>query len=314
MISEPPTSSIADVTVVISTFNRKLDAVRAVRSALAQRDCKIEVIVYDNASTDGTSEYLADMFKDSRLRIVRNETDCGYIVNRNRGFKEANAQYILSLDDDAYFQSEQTVARALLWFSNEPNAGALALAYVEPLNRQSISTKRNPFRALGGDALSSYIGTAHLIRRDLALMLGGYREFYVHQHEERDLCIRLQDAGYQVIYAETPPIVHLVSPKRDSARITEYAARNQVLFEFLNAPFPYLTLRLARVPLGVIAYRFNLSSLPAKLRGLLRGFWCGLVTYRKSRNPVTRETYARFRKMSGHGPVMTTETIETPML
>jgi hypothetical protein len=95
---------------------------------------------------------------------------------------------IFSLDDDAVFSSPFVVEQTLLDFSH-PRIGAVAIPYIEP-HKANKEMQRAPTRE---DVwiTASYIGTAHAVRRDVFLALGGYREHLVHQGEEGDFCLRM---------------------------------------------------------------------------------------------------------------------------
>lgn len=88
-----------DVSVIISTYNRLQLLTQALRSARSQTDVELEIIVVDNGSTDGTSEYLAKQ-SDDRLTILRNETSLGSVGGRNTGLASATGNWVTLLDDD----------------------------------------------------------------------------------------------------------------------------------------------------------------------------------------------------------------------
>jgi glycosyltransferase involved in cell wall biosynthesis len=123
-----------------------------------------------------------------QLRLIRHEVSAGYIVRRNEGAREARGDVIFSLDDDALFSSPFVVEQTLLDFSH-PRIGAVAIPYIEP-HKANNEMQRAPTRE---DIwiTASYIGTAHAVRRDVFLALGGYREHLVHQGEEGDFCLRM---------------------------------------------------------------------------------------------------------------------------
>jgi hypothetical protein len=100
---------------------------------------------------------------------------------------------IFSLDDDAVFSSPLVVEQTLRDFSH-PRIGAVAIPYIEP-HKANKEMQRAPTRE---DVwiTASYIGTAHAVRRDVFLALGGYREHLVHQGEEGDFCIRMLAAKH----------------------------------------------------------------------------------------------------------------------
>jgi len=224
--------------VVITTKNRKEELLKAVESALRQH-VLLEVIVIDDGSTDGTAEELKKKFSvfssqfsdeqpatsDSRLatapeapspatsysppvttglpvlRLIRHEESQGLIVRRNEGARLARGDVIFSLDDDAVFSSRFVVEQTLRDFSH-PRIGAVAIPYIEP-HKANKEMQRAP---TGEDIwiTASYIGTAHAVRRDVFLALGGYREHLVHQGEEGDFCLRMlaaerprTDSGWQ---------------------------------------------------------------------------------------------------------------------
>ncbi len=219
---ESPTASI-----VITTRNRTTELRRAIESCLSQTGISFEVCVYDDGSTDGTVCEVARSYPE--VKIFPHQTRAGLVVRRNQGLNDAAGKFIFSLDDDAYFTDRRTIARAVDLFDEFPNAGAIALPYIEP-SREADRSTMSPVKA--GSRLRSFIGCAHALRRDVALQLGGYRELLVHQGEERDLCIRLLDAGYDVIFGDTPYIVHCPSPTRELDRAEFYGYRNTMLFHW----------------------------------------------------------------------------------
>jgi len=87
------------VSVVVPTHNRVRVLPRTLESALAQQDVELEVVVVDDASTDGTWAYL-EGHRDERIRPVRNERNLGVSGSRNRGVEEARGEWIAFLDDD----------------------------------------------------------------------------------------------------------------------------------------------------------------------------------------------------------------------
>jgi hypothetical protein len=107
---------------------------------------------------------------------------------------------VFSLDDDAVFSSPLVVEQTLRDFSH-PRIGAVAIPYIEP-HKANKEMQRAPTRE---DVwiTASYIGTAHAVRRDVFLALGGYREHLVHQGEEGDFCLRMLAAKPLEEKAET---------------------------------------------------------------------------------------------------------------
>ena len=92
----PPAVSIA-----IPTYNRAATLERAVRSALGQTHADLEVVVSDNASTDGTPGLLARLAAgEPRLRIVRQEANHGMVANLNAALALAEGEHAMLLSDD----------------------------------------------------------------------------------------------------------------------------------------------------------------------------------------------------------------------
>ncbi len=282
------------VTIVITTHNRCCDVIRAIESCLMQSEA-CEILVYDDASTDQTAETLRTRFPS--IRVVHSETRCGYIALRNRGFREGQGEIVVSIDDDAYFTDPATLTQVVDMFDRHPLAAALALPYIEPDSGRPTMTPIPP-----ATRMRNYIGCAHAIRRHMALELGGYPELLIHQGEERDLCIRLLDRGYEILYAGTPPIDHLYSSQRDHSRVNYYGFRNTILFCWMRLPFPECLPRAVVSTLKLLCYQFSWDQLGVRLQALAAG-WFGLLIHRRCRRPVSRHTYRLFQQLPSHGPL-----------
>jgi len=281
-------------TIIISTKNRADDLRKTVESSL-QQSSNPEVLVLDDGSTDDTSDVIRNEFP--QVKLHRFEQSQGYIVRRNHGASLASAPIVFSIDDDAIFSSPHVVEQTLADFDH-PRIGAVAIPFINM--RQDKQVRQAASDKTGIHIAASYIGTAHALRRDLFLKLGGYRECLVHQGEEGDYCIRLLEAGYVVRLGGGDPIHHFESPRRDFQRMDLYGRRNDILFAFWNVP-------LSRMPLHVIGTTFN--GLKFGLRcgrpvrhaqGLLRGY-AATFTYWKERKPVSLQTYKLYRRLKKSG-------------
>jgi glycosyltransferase involved in cell wall biosynthesis len=271
-------------TVVITSKNRKDDLRKAIASALEQT-AKPEVLVIDDGSTDGTLECVRREFP--QVRIHRDEQSKGYIVQRNQAARLASAPILFSMDDDAVFSSPTIVEETIKAFSH-PRVGAVAIPFINV--NQSLEEMQ---RAPATDAIYaaySYIGTAHALRRDLFLALGGYREMLVHQGEEEDYCIHLLNAGFIARCGIADPIHHFESPLRNWSRMDFYGARNKILYAWQNVPMPNLPIHLAGTTRVALAHTLNPARFWRRLRAVSSGY--ALVLAGAScREPVKLATY-----------------------
>jgi len=118
------------VSILIPVYNRQSIIAETLDSALAQSYSNIEVVVVDNASTDGTWEVVQGYAqKDSRVKAFRNETNIGPVRNWLRCAKEARGEYskILFSDD---LMAPEYIARALPLLHDPSVAFVYTAAYI----------------------------------------------------------------------------------------------------------------------------------------------------------------------------------------
>lgn len=101
------------VSAVITTHNRVRLLRRAIESVKAQTFGDMELIVVDDASTDGTAEYLAALHDVHSIHIPKEESRGGNHA-RNLGVKAARGEYVAFLDDDDYWLPEKTAKQVAL--------------------------------------------------------------------------------------------------------------------------------------------------------------------------------------------------------
>lgn len=111
-----------EVAVVVVTYNRKELLKEALNALVEQNYNNIKVIIADNASTDGTKEYIADVLKDKRFLYFNTGANLGGAGGFNFGMKKAvelGADYIWIMDDDCIVHKDSL--ESLLNFAKEQN-------------------------------------------------------------------------------------------------------------------------------------------------------------------------------------------------
>lgn len=278
-------------TVVIVTRNRKADLRRAIQSALIQ-DVRCEVLVLDDASSDGTPALVREEFPG--VRLVAAERSSGYIVQRNRGARLAKGDVIVSLDDDAEFSTPSVVRQTLSDFS-DPRIAAVSIPHQDVLISPELKTPATP--GPGRWVVAGYVGTAHAVRRGVFLQLGGYRAALVHNTEERDFCARLLNFGYVTALGTADPIFHYASPVRQAWRNQMLERRNDLLHAAWNVPFPHVAYHLIGTILNGLRFALSRGTVPQTLTGYYRAVPVILRT-RRLRDPIRAEIYWLYRKLN----------------
>ena len=194
------------VRIGIVTHNRADILPSAIRSGLGQNYPDIEVVVFDDASTDHTPELCA-MFPE--ITWIRSDVAVGYRDARNQLMRETDADAFCSLDDDSWFLEDDALALGVRALEN--NAKLAAVAY-------DILDEGTPDRRARGieQPAHTFIGCGHLLRLGAVEEAGFYESVPgSYGGEEKDLSIRLLDLGYEV---ELHHGVHVWHDKAMTAR------------------------------------------------------------------------------------------------
>lgn len=94
------------ISVVIPTYNREQFILRAIQTALHQTLPAFEIIVVDDASTDGT-ETLIEKLKEPRIVYIKNKKNIGAADSRNVGIERVRGDYVAFLDSDDEWTSDK---------------------------------------------------------------------------------------------------------------------------------------------------------------------------------------------------------------
>ena len=205
----PPIDAARFVSVLIPAFNEARVIEASVGRVLASDQVRLEVIVIDDGSRDGTGDIVERAFgEDPRVRLIRLENG-GKARALNHGLAMARGEVIVSLDADTQFEST-TIARLTRWFA-DPAIGAVA-GNAKVGNRINLTTRFQALeyvtaqnlerRALGRlNAITVVPGAVGAWRAETLRQVGGYPADTLA--EDQDLTIAIQRAGWEVRYDQS---------------------------------------------------------------------------------------------------------------
>lgn len=200
-----------DVSVIIPTFNRSGPLLRAVRSALAQMGCSVEVIVVDDASRDDT-EAVMRANPDTRLRYIRLTQNAGGANARNLGVENAVGTYIAYLDSDDHWASNKLMHQLAL-ARGQPDENFIVYNSVVV---DGDPSRRFPRRAFdpGQDDISTFlIAQRNYLQTSGLMMPRAIAHRYpfnsaLRRHQDLDLIISAQRAGVRLIHCDRETVFY----------------------------------------------------------------------------------------------------------
>lgn len=95
------------VSIVMPSYNTARYIGESIKSVLAQTYPYWELLIVDDCSTDDTDAVVGEFLSDERIRYIKNETNSGAAVSRNRALREARGKWIAFLDSDDLWHPEK---------------------------------------------------------------------------------------------------------------------------------------------------------------------------------------------------------------
>jgi len=251
------------VTVIIPAWNGADTLAACLSSVFSSKYQNMDVIVVDNASTDGTLSLLSQSFPNAR--VIRNRENLG----PGGAFKQATSlsagDYLLWLNQDVVLDPEW-ISKVVNAFQTNPRLGMASsiVVYSEPRDTVwSAGGCIDGFTGLAWDfgkgeqitaasplAEPDYVaGCASILSRRALDEIGGVDANYFLYFEDADLGLRLKAAGYELVILAAPWVIHNGLHKKGDSRSSGnklfFFVRSNFRFVVKNWPFPGLMIALA---------------------------------------------------------------------
>jgi len=228
--------SVSTVSVLIVSYNVKQYLGQAVRALQRSNySGKIEIIIVDNNSYDGTSKYITREFPDTIM--IPNSKNLGFGKAVNQAAAQATGEYLLILNPDTVVQ-ENTIATFMEYLQGNPNVGLLGPKILNADGSLQLACKRSfPSAAV---AIPKLLGLNRIFKRarwanrynltyldpdeihpvdavsgscmflptELFRSLAGFDERFFMFGEDLDICYRVKQAGYEIHYLPQTQIIH----------------------------------------------------------------------------------------------------------
>lgn len=290
------------VSLVVVNFNGKELLRQCLQSLLDTDYPNFEVVVVDNASTDGSLEDAERVFgSDSRVRFVRNIENMGHAEGCNIGARVTEGRYIVFLDSDTEFRAEDWLWELVHVMEGNECVGLAQAKLVLAEDEGSLD-----YVCVGVDALGTWAATYGLreealkenfeilaassgcciVRREVFEEAGGFDSDYFIYDDDTDFSLRVRLLDYQVLLVPSAVVVHRGGVLRGLNSGTLYhSSKNRVRtalknYELKNVwwRFSVLSFFTFVISLGFMVLG-KIDEAKATLRGLLspvkdfRGIW-----------------------------------------
>jgi GT2 family glycosyltransferase len=270
------------VSVIVLNYNG-LRYMKDCFTSLSQLDYptdRVELVLADNASSDGSVEYVREHFPN--VRIIQFDRNYGFCEGNNRSAAQSQSEWIAFLNSDMRVEPHWltglveilgdepdivcSASKILNWDGRLMDFGGTLLSF---LGRACAEGYRDPDPSAYDDVryILAACGGAMLIKRDVFLKVGGFDEDFTAYFEDVDLGWRLWILGYKVIFAPESVCYHVHFGSSSSLPLAkvEYLYERNALYTILKN---YESQYLDRVLPLALLMQFKRAYLHAQTAGV----------------------------------------------
>jgi GT2 family glycosyltransferase len=252
------TNSVSIILVNYNGADVLIDCLNSLEKFIPQDNC--EIIVVDNNSQDNSVDILNDKFP--RIKLIKLPKNVGFGAGNNAGVKVAKGEFIFLLNTDTILESN-ILPHLIELMSENPDVGIIGPKLLFPDKSFQISfspeisikgefaarklhknaENKNKLHIIEQDfqdiqEVDIVVGAAFFIRADLFNLLGGFDEKFFMYFEESDLCQRVRNKGYKVLYTPHVSLIHIrgYSVKKISNKMAVEYRRSQIYYYHKHRP------------------------------------------------------------------------------
>ncbi len=286
------------VSIIIPHWNGIETLSECIDSLLKSTFESYEVIVVDNASSDGSQAWIKE--SHPHIKLVENDRNYGYAGGCNRGADKASGEFLVFLNNDTIQKSDwlhylvelmekdNTIAAAQpkilnyyqkKMFDYAGGSGGYMDMFCFPYARGRLFLEQEEDQGQYNDAKKCFwaSGTAIMVRKELFVEAGKFDEIFFAHMEEIDLCWRLQAMGHHV-WVEPQSIVYhknAVSLPMHTHRKYYLNHRNSLLMLLSNFSVPvafyvgFIRIMLEFIAVGYAVIKLDWNHATGILKSLI---------------------------------------------
>ncbi len=200
-----------DISVIIPTHARRELLRKHLQYLLELPEPKLEIIVIDDASKDGTQQMLTEFPK---VKVIRNEVPRGFDA-LPEAIRLAESEYIFELDDDAYPQQETLVKVVEHFKVRGTKLGMIALPFIEPLSGRRVYSPYLPKTSVEGYVPTrGFIAGAVAFRLEAALEIPPSPPGYFMYATEPATMLELLRRGWEADFLPNALVYHVFEARK----------------------------------------------------------------------------------------------------
>ena len=249
------------VSVLVIVYNNLDDLEDCLSSVLDSDYPNVEIIAVDNASTDGSPDFIRQKFPS--VKLVGYALNLGFCEANNRAFRLAKGYFILLLNPDTHLPRD-TISILVNRMEKDPQIGILApkMLFLQErvvINSAGLQSNRIFYSCDRGfleydrgqyneeASVISACGGAMFVRKAVIDKIGLFDSKYFMYYEDLDFGIRSWLAGYEVLYTPDAIVYHRMRASGRSEHLNEYMDhKNRVRTLLKNCSLPTLLRALPR--------------------------------------------------------------------
>jgi GT2 family glycosyltransferase len=281
---------MVNLAIIIPNYNGK-HFLKECFESLKNQNYPFDVIVIDNASEDGSIEYIKENYPE--FILIQNKKNLGFATAVNQGINLSKSEYVFLLNNDVELETD-CIPSIVDCLEKDDKTFAVTSKMVQYQNRNKIDDAGDEYTILGWtrkvghnkspkdyiqkrETFSACAGAA-IYRKSVFDEIGLFDENFFAYMEDVDISYRARIHGYKCIYCPEAVVYHRgsgTSGSRYNKFKIKLAARNNVYVPYKNMPWPQLILNLPFLFLGYfIKYLFFMKKGYGKtyLDGLKEGF------------------------------------------
>jgi len=285
--------------IIVPTYNRAKELPFFFERNSALQSAYVHVWIVDDCSPHFDSSVIPLW---PNLTLIRLEKNKGQAFARNVAIEKGNAPFIISLDDDAWFENvPRSLEQIEQFFNDYPDAGCQMFNIATPNSFYSNMES--------GTLLALHVTCGCAYRRQIITGIGGFSEFLHSGAEETDLSIRIYQANSSIRFINEIKVFHNFNPAYRSLtwyRNVRYnTTRNDLLIVLMTYPIllviPFVLGKFISHLRFAIAYRYKVRRTFLVTMWAFVGFLLLSPKAIEKRNPLTWLQFRHWRGLLKNG-------------